>query len=258
MPPGVLKIGGSVFCGRDAYEHVARRLRDRLAQSPDTRLLVVVSAENGTTDALLAQARAFSPEPPGDAMDLLWSTGELRSVALLTLALRASGVSAAGLNVHQAGLLIGKDCRVLARLGRVRRAFSQHAVVVVPGFLAATTSGSIVSLGRGGSDLSAVLFARALGASACELIKDVPGWFTSDPHQDAGAEHLASVSYAEAIEHAATGCRLVQRRAIEAAAEAGLRLVIRTLADDSLCTIVGPDEDTERQCCGASAAAARE
>jgi aspartate kinase len=106
-------------------------------------------------------------------------------------------------------------------------------VAIVPGFFGVKRSGGIVSLGRGGSDLTAVLLAARLGASRCELIKDVPGYFSADPTRDARAEHLPRLTFAEAMTIADEGCDLVQRRALETAAEYGLPLVVRNLREDA-------------------------
>ena len=231
----VLKIGGSVLTGASAFRRVAAFVGARLAERPGERLVIVVSAERGTTDALLALARDFTPEPDGTALDLLWSTGELRSVALLVLALHALGVQAIGINVHQTGLdepdVWDSAGGALLRRLRLRALIATHDVVVAPGFLARCVGDGVVSLGRGGSDLTAVLLAAGLGAAECELIKDVPGYFSTDPARDTRAEHLASIDYRRALSMADAGCELVQRAAISAAQRASLPLVVRALGD---------------------------
>ena len=227
--PIVLKIGGSVLTGPKAYARTAKWLQ----QSCDGPLgfgapvMVVVSAENGVTDRLLADAQAICPSPDTRALDLLWSTGELRSAALLALHLQARGVPARALNVHEAGLRAG-DASLGARTEGLTRALESHAVVIVPGFLATEAGGAIVSLGRGGSDLSAVTLAAAVGADRCELIKDVAGYFTADPATSADAAHIPFIDFEAALAMAAAGCDLVQAAALEAARALGVRLVIRT------------------------------
>src|SRR5262245_29649892 len=173
----VIKLGGSVLTGRDAIVEAASAVASRITDRA-TRFLVVVSAQHAETDSLLEEARAISPNPDAAALDLLWSTGELRSVALLTLALKSQGVDAVGLNVHEVGLRAGEDQASLNPIA-LCAALSRHSVVVVPGFLA-TQDHRVVTLGRGGSDLSAVLLAIQLRAGRCELIKDVDGYFTAD------------------------------------------------------------------------------
>jgi aspartate kinase len=205
----VLKLGGSVLAGHDAYAHASVYLRRRVERAPLSRLVVVVSAEHGATDVLLAEARQLASRPAAPTLDLLWSTGELRSVALLTIALQAVGIDAAPLHVHQTDLLATSACTAVdAR--RLRSAVASRAVVVVPGFLARDPDDGIVSLGRGGPDLTAVLLARALEAP-CELVKDVPGYFTEDPSRCADAVHGPALTYDEALSMADRGCELVQR-----------------------------------------------
>jgi aspartate kinase len=224
----VLKIGGSVLRDDASYAATAEFLTRRLAARGDERLVVIVSAQYGATDALLTDALAICPDPASPALDLLWSTGELRSVARLTLHLQRIGVSAIPFNVHQTGLVAGggqtavRPLRLLAALGTSR-------IVIVPGFLGVSAGGTIASLGRGGSDLTAVLLAAAVRADACELIKDVPGYFTADPHRDAAAQQIHELSIEEALRMADDGCDLVQRGALAAAAQAGLHLIIRCM-----------------------------
>jgi aspartate kinase len=233
----VIKIGGSVLTGVAAYRQCAEAIARRIASEADERLVIVVSAQEGHTDALLAEARRLSPEPDQAALDLLWSSGEVRSAALLVLALRARGASAVALAVHEVGLRAeaGGAARLHTPL-RLRDALAAHRIVVVPGFLATRASGGIVSLGRGGSDLTAVLIAAGLRAERCELIKDVPGYFTSDPAADPGAAHLERITMGRALAMADAGCDLVQRAAIEAAARARIPLTVRTLDEAARAT----------------------
>jgi homoserine dehydrogenase len=242
-PLTVCKIGGSVLTGIGVYQQAAAFLRQR-AVGGDARLLAVVSAEAGHTDALLREAQAVADVIGRDALDLLWSTGELRSVALLTLALRAAGVPAVGLNVHETGLCAnadrhGREWRIDLRPVALRAAIADHPVVVVPGFLA-TREAQIITLGRGGSDWSAVLLAASLGATQCDLIKDVDGYFTADPHASGASRPIARLDYDEALRMADEGCPLVQRQAIAAAQTAHLPLIVRSFT--SVGTIVGSPE----------------
>jgi aspartate kinase len=231
----VLKLGGSVLRDQASYAAAAEFLRDRLAANPGEKLVVIVSAEYGTTDALLAQAQAISPEPSSDALDLLWSTGELRSVALLVLHLQRIGTPAIPFNVHQTGLIAcpeqnrGACPETTVRPLRLLAALGSARLVVVPGFLGVSAGGTITSLGRGGSDLTAVLLAAAVRADRCELIKDVPGYFTADPHRDAQAQPIQDLLIEDALVMADGGCDLVQRAALVAAAHAGLHVVIRSM-----------------------------
>jgi len=236
----VVKLGGSVLTDEGAYARAAGFLRGRLREEPGERCVAVVSAQEGWTDSLERTARGIACNPSPRSLDLLWSTGEIRSVALLTLHLEALGVRAAALNIGETGLRAEGEAgrRVGVDARGVRAALAEHDVAVVPGFLGTNCDGTIVTLGRGGSDLTAVLLAAGLGAARCELVKDVPGYFSADPHRDAAARHLPALTFAEALELADRGCDLVQRQAIEAAAQAGLPLVVRGLDGSGLITLV--------------------
>ena len=162
MSTTVLKLGGSVLKDPPAYQAYARFIRDRLHTVPRSRFVVVVSARFGETDELLSLAKSLSRTPDGSTLDLLWSTGEVRSVATLALCLQALGVRAAALDVHQTG--IRRIDRLDVDPRPLRRALEDHDVVVAPGFLASGDGGQVVTLGRGGSDLSAVAITAAIQA----------------------------------------------------------------------------------------------
>jgi aspartate kinase len=237
----VIKVGGSVLTSPQAYRRVAQHVAARLIEAPDERLAVVVSAELGVTDALLQTAREFTSDPDPSTVDLLWSTGELRSVALLALALQALGVRATTANVHQLGLSHDLTSSAASML-RLRSALAQSEVVVIPGFLARGHGDAIVSLGRGGSDLTAVFLAARLRAVECELVKDVPGYFTADPALEPGASHLAVIDHHEALEMAAAGCELVQPRALEVARQFHVNIIIRALDDERRTVVTTPEK----------------
>ncbi len=238
----VVKLGGSILTGPPAYERCAEWIRGRLTADRTQRLVVVVSAQYGETDALLAMAREITPEPAPATLDLLWSTGEIRSVALLTLWLQRVGVRAVGLNVHECGVVSPTGARDAAttqvKTLRLQYWLTRYPVVVVPGFLARAPFDSLVTLGRGGSDLTAVLLAAALQADSCELIKDVPGYFSDDPNRVAAARPLPTLTYAQALAMAAAGCDLVQAAAVEAAQRSGTRLIVRSVDEHAPRTVV--------------------
>ncbi|HEX5474417.1 MAG TPA: hypothetical protein VFX12_07135 [Vicinamibacterales bacterium] len=244
----VIKIGGSVLRDAASFARVAHTLAARLTASPDERLVVIVSAPYGLTDALLEDARRVIAIPDPAALDLLWSTGEVRSVALLALHLQTSGVAAVPFNVHQTGLVSagsGGPGSAAVRPLRLLAALGQTRVVIVPGFLAVGGGGAIASLGRGGSDLTAVLLAVALSAGRCELVKDVAGYFTDDPHRNADARPIRELGIEGALAMADSGCDLVQRHALEAALRARLVLVVRSLDPAAGATIVQPTNRSE-------------
>ena len=229
----VVKIGGSVLTGPPAFRRAAAFVAGLLSDAPAHQLVVVVSAEYGLTDSLLSAAQDFVPNPDPATLDLLWSTGELRSVALLVLALHAAGVRATGLNVHQTGLAAPDSTGGLAALRplRLRQALATADAVVVPGFLARGGGDGIRSLGRGGSDLTAVLLAAGLGARTCALVKDVAGYYSADPRVYADAEPLARITFERALDMAQDGCELVQPAALEAARDAGVTLLVRAMGE---------------------------
>jgi aspartate kinase len=240
----VLKIGGSVLRDDRSYANVARFLQTRLTLNQDERLVVIVSAQYGTTDYQQAEAQTIVDDPSHTALDLLWSTGELRSVALLALYLQKVGVSAVPFNVHQTGLVSDRATGTSVRPRRLLAALAHARIVVVPGFLGVSAGGAIASLGRGGSDLTAVLLASAIRADACELIKDVAGYYTADPNRDPGARQIHHLCVADAIRMAEAGCDLVQRAALLAASATNLEIVVRSMDPDAPVTHVSGNERT--------------
>jgi aspartate kinase len=219
-----------VLTSLQSYRRAAEFLAGELNARPGRRIVAVVSAELGHTDLLAQEAYVLDPAPDARMLDLLWSTGEIRSVALLTLALRQAHIAATGLNAHQAGLhAFDAGGGIEFHLLPIRAALAAHDVVVVPGFLA-TRRQALVTLGRGGSDLSAVLLARALGAAECVLVKDVDGYFTADPATDSTATRLDRLTYTEAITKAEEGCPLVQGQALHEGRRAGFPLVVRSVS----------------------------
>jgi aspartate kinase len=237
----VMKLGGSVLVDADSYSQAARFLARRLQTRNEERLVVVVSAQEGTTDQLERLARDTTLCPSARSLDLLWSTGEIYSVALLTLHLEELGVSVVGLNIHETGLRLNGNDEVAFLRHEMEEVFDGHSIVVVPGFFGTHNGGAIRSLGRGGSDLSAVLLAKGLDATRCELIKDVTGYFDEDPHSHRDAVHLPRLSYEKALRMAETGCDLIQPRALEAARHARLRLVVRSMDDGAPVSIVSEE-----------------
>jgi aspartate kinase len=242
----VIKLGGSVLVDGKAYGQAARSIACRLHKRSETRFLVVVSAQNGVTDELEILAREITAYPNLRTLDLLWSTGEMRSVALLTLHLEEMGIHVVGFNIHELGLQLNESEKarptVQVASQQIERALQQHSVVVVPGFFGTKDGGVIASLGRGGSDLSAVLLANEFAASECELVKDVRGYFAADPNVHPEAEHLPWLSYEHALALTESGCELVQREAIEAARARSLRVVVRSLDDTAPFSVVSPAE----------------
>jgi aspartate kinase len=229
----VVKFGGSLLRGLRDYRACAAHLARRLAAHPDDRVVAVVSARYGVTQRLARLAQAMDAEPDATARDLLWSTGETYSAAVLTLALQGAGVDATCLGPHETGLYLENGDALHCVPERVSDRFAIHSVVVVPGFVAPDCDGRLRSLGRGGSDLTAVTLADALAADRCEIVKDVAGYFTQDPHTSARATPIRELSYDEAMRKARSGCGVVQAAALARAAKRGVVLHVRDLAGEA-------------------------
>ena len=235
----VQKFGGTSVADVERIGNVARRIAQCREDGHD--LVIVVSAMGHTTDELTALARAISPHPPQREMDMLLATGEQVSIALLSMALQALGVPAVAMTGTQAGIVtestFGRARILEIRTDRLRRLLDQGQVVVVAGFQG-TSSGvagtpEITTLGRGGSDTSAVALAAALGADACEIYTDVPGVLTTDPRRVADAQLMESVSCDEMLELASLGAAVLHPRAVEIARNYGVPLWVRSSWSDS-------------------------
>ena len=203
--------------------------------------MVVVSAMGHTTDELTGLARAISSNPPQREMDMLLATGEQVSIALLSMALHAQGVPAVSMTGTQAGIITesahGRARILEVRSERLRRLLDAGQVVVVAGFQG-TSGGAagtpeITTLGRGGSDTSAVALAAALGAAACEIYTDVPGVLTTDPRKVADAQLMDQVSCDEMLELASLGAAVLHPRAVEIARNYGVPLIVRSSWSDA-------------------------
>ncbi len=216
----VQKYGGTSVGDAERIKAVARRIIQRLEEGD--RLVVVVSAMGGTTDELIELAGQMTDEPEARELDLLLSTGEIVSSTLLSMALKSAaggGCPAVALSGAQAG--IGTDQRYgRARIlkvnpQRVQRELEAGNVVIVAGFQGITEEMDITTLGRGGSDTTAVALAAALGAQRCEIYTDVEGIYTADPRIEPAARKLPEISYEEMLELAAYGAKVMHPRAVE-------------------------------------------
>jgi aspartate kinase len=230
----VQKYGGTSVADVTRIQAVARRIA--ACRELGYELVIVVSAMGHTTDELTGLARAITATPPRREMDMLLATGEQVSIALLSMALHAHGVPAVSMTGTQAGIVTesahGRARILEVRTERVRRLLDDGQVVVVAGFQG-TSSGAagtpeITTLGRGGSDTSAVALAAALGADACEIYTDVPGVLTTDPRKVPDAQLMASVSCDEMLELASLGAAVLHPRAVEIARNYGVPLVVRS------------------------------
>ena len=235
----VQKFGGTSVADVERIQAVARRIAASREQGHE--LVIVVSAMGHTTDQLTGLARAISAQPPQRELDMLLATGEQVSIALLSMALHQLGVPAVSMTGPQAGIVTesahGRARILEVRTERLRRLLDDGQVVVVAGFQG-TSSGvagtpEITTLGRGGSDTSAVALAAALGADACEIYTDVPGVLTTDPRKVGDAQLMESVSCDEMLELASLGAAVLHPRAVEIARNYGVPLVVRSSWSDA-------------------------
>ncbi|MBI2166861.1 MAG: aspartate kinase [Candidatus Omnitrophica bacterium] len=213
----VQKYGGSSVADVARIERVAKRIVARKRRG--FRLVVVVSALGDTTDELIALARKICPEPEEREMDMLLSTGEQVSVALLAMAIHRLGEKAVSFTGPQVGIITDQfhtKARILdINTERIRKALGQGNIVIVAGFQGKTLGGEITTLGRGGSDLTAVALAKVLKAKACEIYTDVDGIYTADPRICPDARKLDQVSYDEILELASLGAKVMHSRSVE-------------------------------------------
>ena len=230
MPLVVQKYGGTSVGTIDRIQHVAQRIA-RIRKT-GTQVVVVVSAMAGETDKLLKMARQICDNPERREMDLLLSSGERISSALLTMALQAMGIPAISMTGRQIGLQTD-SLHTRARIKKIdakraQQALKENNVIVVAGFQGINEKGDVTTLGRGGSDTSAVALAVALGASQCEIYTDVDGVYTADPRMVPKANKLDVVSYDEMLEMASLGAKVLQIRCVEFAHKFKMPLVVKS------------------------------
>jgi aspartate kinase len=227
-----------------------KRVADRVARThrDGNQTVVVVSAMGGTTDDLVGMASSISDHPPQRELDILVSSGERISMSLLAMALSERGVSAKSFTGSQAGIITdevhGKARIVDMTPGRLQECLDEGHVAIVAGFQGVSEkTKDITTLGRGGSDTTAVALAAALGADVCEIYTDVDGVFTADPRIVHDARKLDSVSYEEMLELAAQGAKVLQVRSVEFGRNHGVRIHVRSSFSYRAGTWVGPQED---------------
>ena len=252
-PLVVQKYGGSSLATADRIRHVARRIARERADGVD--LVVVVSAMGDTTDELLGLAAAITEEPDPRELDMLLATGEHQSATLVSMALHALGMAAISLTGAQAGIRTdtshGRARIANVDPARVRRELVAGRVVIVAGFQGATdeshAAGEVTTLGRGGSDTTAVALAARLGADRCEIYTDVEGIFTADPRVVPEARLLPVVGYEEMLELAGQGAQVIQTRAVELGWVNGVEIAVRSTFSDHPGTRIREDPDVEQR-----------
>src|SRR5262247_3263299 len=241
----VQKYGGSSVADHEKILNVARRVAGTVSgegRGSGHRLVVVVSAMGKTTDELVALAHRIAPVPDAREMDMLLATGEQVTIALLAMALHTLGFKARSFTGLQVGLRTDR-AHTKARITRiaaerVRRALDDGEIAVVAGFQGISEDEEITTLGRGGSDLTAVALAAALGADVCEIYTDVDGVYTADPNIVPDARKLSHVAYDEMLEMASLGAKVLQARSVEFAKKYGVPVHVRSTFKPDAGTLV--------------------
>jgi len=240
-----MKFGGTSVGDTEKIKEVARRLV--AAREAGFRVVGVLSAMGDTTDELIRLAHEISPKPQAREYDMLVSVGERISNALCAMAIYDLGHEAISLTGSQAGIVTdtvhGKAKIVEVRAQRVHDSLDDEKIVLVAGFQGVSSAHEVTTLGRGGSDTTAVALAAALGATACEIYTDVEGVFTADPRIVPGARKLAALTYEEMLELSASGAKVLSLRSVEFARNHDVRLHVRSTFSQADGTWVVDEED---------------
>lgn len=246
----VQKFGGTSVADTSKIKNVANTILREKNLGND--VVVVVSAMGHTTDHLVKMAKEISPNPSGREMDMLLSTGEGISIALLAMAIQSAGGDAISMNAMQVGIItenVHSKARIVdIKTDRIKNHLNQGKVVVIAGFQGVTPDGEVTTLGRGGSDTSAVALAAALGAARCDIYTDVEGVYTTDPRIVPTASRLQTISYEEMLELARVGANVLHPRAVETAKTFNVPLRVRSsFKIENLGTLIVGVEDMELQ-----------
>ena len=244
----VKKFGGTSVGSNERIVRVARRCVEEYQKGND--VVVVLSAMGKTTDVLLEQARAINPRASKRELDMLLTTGEQTSVALMAMAIQAMHVPAISLNAFQAAMHTTSNYgnARLKRIDteRILHELSERKIVIITGFQGINKFGDYTTLGRGGSDTTAVALAAALHADACEIYTDVDGVYTADPRIVKNARKLDEITYDEMLDLATSGAGVLHNRSVEMAKKYGVVLVVRSSLNDSEGTVVKEEVSVER------------
>src|SRR5947209_15605679 len=235
----VQKYGGTSVATSERIRNVARRLVE--TQREGSRVVAVISAMAGVTDDLIKLAHEISEHPAERELDILLATGEHAATALVAMAVNALGGRAISMTGAQAGILTDRK-HTRARIAnispkQIHELLSDDYIVIVAGFQGQTPEGETTTLGRGGSDLTAVALAGALNADVCQIFTDVDGVFTCDPHIVTDAKKLDELAYDELLEMASAGSKVMQSRAVEFAKKFGIEFEVRSSLRASTGTI---------------------
>ncbi|MBC8237394.1 MAG: aspartate kinase [Helicobacteraceae bacterium] len=241
----VQKFGGTSVGDLQRIQNVANRVSKTRKEGHD--VVVVVSAMSGETNKLVAYAEHFSKNPSRAEMDMLLSSGERVTASLLAIALQEMGHDAVAMTGRKAGI-VTDDSHTKARIEDINPATMLESIeagkiIVVAGFQGVNIAGDVTTLGRGGSDLSAVAIAGAIKADLCEIYTDVSGIFTTDPRIEPKAKKLEKISYDEMLELASMGAKVLQNRSVEMAKKLNVNLVTRTSFSDEEGTLITKEEN---------------
>ncbi len=236
----VQKYGGTSVGDTDRIMNVARRIKSYA--DAGNKVVVVVSARSGVTNALIARAKLLNSAPDEREMDMLLAVGEQETIALTAMALHSLGVQAVSRTGAQAGIYTDFE-HTRARIveitgGDIRRLLDEGKVVIVAGFQGVDRDGQVTTLGRGGSDLSAIALAAALKADVCQIYTDVEGVYTADPRIVKTARKIPQMSYEELLEMASLGSKVMQARSVEFAQKHGVVFEVRSSFNNEPGTIV--------------------
>ena len=244
----VQKYGGSSVANAERVFNVAKRIMRTRMEGND--VVVVLSAQGKTTDGLIAKAKEINAKPSRREMDMLLSTGEQQSVALMAMAISAIGGRAVSLNAAQVGIETTNtysNARIRhIHTERIENELDEGSIVLVTGFQGVNAIGDTTTLGRGGSDTSAVALAAALNADMCEIYTDVEGVYTADPRVVPDAVKLDEISYDEMLELASLGAKVLHSRSVEVAKKYNVKLVVRSSMSEAEGTEVKEDVKMER------------
>ena len=244
----VQKYGGSSVANSERVFNVAKRIMRTRMEGND--VVVVLSAQGKTTDGLIAKAKEINAKPSRREMDMLLSTGEQQSVALMAMAISAIGGRAVSLNAAQVGIETTNtysNARIRhINTERIENELDEGSIVLVTGFQGVNAIGDTTTLGRGGSDTSAVALAAALNADMCEIYTDVEGVYTADPRVVPDAVKLDEISYDEMLELASLGAKVLHSRSVEVAKKYNVKLVVRSSMSEAEGTEVKEDVKMER------------
>lgn len=244
----VQKYGGSSVENKEKLEKICNRIISY--KNKNCKLVVVVSAMGKTTDKLIEKAKSFSNSPSKREMDLLLTTGELQTVALLSMMLNERGHKTIGLTGEQAGIIsdssYGNAIIKSVYTNNILNYLNDDYIVVVAGFQAVDRFGNITTLGRGGSDLSAVAIASALNAKRCEIYSDIDGVFSADPKIITRAKLLKKISYNEMLEAASAGAKVLHNRSVHMGKKNDMPIYVKNACNNSKGTIVKDIPQDER------------